>query len=128
MAKPIPPYVEQLSAWVRTSKEPRPRQDKNLAAFLAAKPDIEAAIAAHFPVKTVWAHLRATERIACRYETFLTHVKRHITDPPTPPEAGSRCGSPTPAPAPDPETGPNRTDACAPGFSFRPAPDKKDLF
>ena len=128
MAKPTPTYVEQLSAWVRTSKEPRPRHDKNLAAFLAAKPDIEAAIAAHFPVKTVWAHLRATERIACRYETFLTHVKRHITEPLTPPEAGASAGSPTPALAPDSTTGPHRTDASAPGFSFKPAPDKKDLF
>ena len=122
MAKPTPAYVEQLAAWVRESEGPRPRQDKNLAAFLAVKTDVEAALKARFPVKTIWAHLRSTERICCRYETFLTHVRQHITEPPTPPEAGASASASVPEP------GPSRAEPSAPGFNFKPAPDKKDIF
>jgi hypothetical protein len=127
MTKPAPTYVEQLAAWVRESPAPRPRQDKNLAAFLAVKADVQAALAARFPVKTIWAHLRETGRIKCRYETFLTHVKLHTTEQPAPHEAEAPTGSTAPAPAPVPETGPHRTEASVPGFNFKPAPDKKDL-
>jgi hypothetical protein len=127
MTRPIPTYVQELAAWVRDSAKPRPRQDKNLAAFLAVKGDVESALKAHFPAKTVWEHLKAQGRIGCRYETFLSYVRQHITEQPQTPEAGTPTGSAAPAPAPVSETGPRRTDAPAPGFNFKAAPDKKDL-
>lgn len=124
MTRPTPTYVEELSAWVRESASPRPRQDKNLAAFLAVKANVEDGLRAGYPAKTIWAHLCATERIKCRYETFLNHVRQQITEKlHTLPEAGA----PAPAPTPAPETGPLRTDASVPGFTYRAAPDKKDL-
>lgn len=127
MTKPVPAYVDQLAEWVRRSDTSRPRQDKNLAAFLAVKADVEAAVGARFPVKTIWAHLRETGRIKCRYETFLQHVKQHIPAQLANSEAGESSRSPAPAQVPVPETGPNRTDATVPSFSFKAAPNPKDI-
>ena len=50
-----------------------------MVAFLAVRADVEAAITAGYAVKTVWEHLNETGKIPYRYETFLKHVRRHIT-------------------------------------------------
>ena len=72
MAKP---YTEQLADWVKSRKSSR--QEKNLAAFLAVKPDVMGALESGFPAKTIWMHLKELKRIEFGYDTFLNLVKRH---------------------------------------------------
>src|SRR5574338_1427625 len=71
-------YTEELADWVSKRKAQRPRQDKNIVAFLAVKGDVKAALDAGYSMKTIWEHLHETGRIEYRYETFTLHVKRHI--------------------------------------------------
>ena len=71
-------YTEQLAEWVKKREASRPRQDKNVVAFLAVRADVKDAMDAGYALKTIWEHLHETGKIAYRYETFLKHVKRHI--------------------------------------------------
>ena len=93
-------YTEELAGWVRERPSARPCQDRNIVAFLAVKADVKAALEAGYAMKTIWAHLTATGRIACRYETFTLHVKRYIRTPPAaghPLEEHAEIEPPTPA-------------------------------
>jgi hypothetical protein len=69
-------YTDQLSTWLR--KNPTPKQDKNMVAFLAIRQDVQSAIDSGYALKTIWSHLNATGKIAYRYETFTRHVQRYI--------------------------------------------------
>lgn len=80
-------YTEELAKWVAEKNKKRPRQDKGLVAFLAAKSDIEAALKEGYSKKTIWAHMKETGKISFRYETFLKHVKKHIDNAPSPVDA-----------------------------------------
>src|SRR5574340_1840461 len=62
-------YTEELADWVSQRTTPRPRQDKNVVAFLAVKGDVKAALDAGYSMKTIWAHLHATGRIEYRYRS-----------------------------------------------------------
>ena len=123
--------------WVGRRPAPRPRQDRNLVAFLAVKGDVKAALEAGYSMKTIWTHLCATGRIASRYETFTLHVKRHLR---APPPAGNPLAPlaprTPPAPAPAPATPPaasHREPRKTPppsvgGFTFNATPKTEDLF
>jgi hypothetical protein len=68
-------FLDELAEWVASAQR---RRKESLVGFLAVRSDIEEAMRAGYALKTVWAHLRETGRIACRYETFCAHVRRHI--------------------------------------------------
>lgn len=126
-------YTQELAEWVTRGETSRPRQDKNVVAFLAVKSDIQAAISAGYSLMTIWAHLHAKGTIAYRYETFLKHVRRHLKAPspgvnrqagmeamnPAEPQAPSKT-EPRATPHP-PKPGP------AAGFIFNPIPNKEEL-
>ena len=75
--------VDELTTWVSQKRGMQAFSRKEYqAAFLAVRADVIEAVAAGFALKTIWEHLRETGRIPFRYETFLKHVSRHITDAP----------------------------------------------
>lgn len=121
-------YTEELAGWVSRRAAPRPRQDRNIVAFLAVKEDVRAALEAGYAMKTIWAHLTATGRLAGRYETFTQHVKRYLRT--APPAAGSPSPPAPPAPNPPPAPGePRRTPPpSVGGFTFNATPKTEDLF
>ena len=99
------------------------------------KADVTAALAAGYSMKTIWAHLYATGRLTCRYETFTLHVKRYIrTPPPTghPLEEQAERKLPAPAAATRSASAPGDPRKPLPpavgGFTFNPTPKKEDLF
>ena len=128
-------YADELAEWVRERPAARPRQDRSTVAFLAVRDDVKAALAAGFSMKTIWAHLQATGRIASRYETFTLHVKRHIrTPPPAHPPAPTPLDAP-PAPQPTQAAAPKpvpdesrKTPPSVGGFTFNATPKTEDLF
>ena len=64
-------YTQDLAEWVTRRDTSRSRQDTNVVAFLALKPDIQAAITAGYSLVTIWTHLHEMGKIPYRYETFL---------------------------------------------------------
>lgn len=130
MLKARTAYVEELAAWVQ-DQPPKRGQDTNVVAFLAVREDVEAAIAAGFPLTTIWRHLHKTRRLGFRYDTFLKYVRKHVRPgaPAAPAQsvaASPPCPAPVSSPVPPPE--PRRTDTTVPGFSFTAATDPKELF
>src|SRR5574338_453220 len=128
-------YTEELAEWVSQRTAHRPRQDKNVVAFLAVKGDVKAALDAGYSMKTIWAHLHAMGRIAYRYETFTLHVKRHIRTErsagnPVAQQAQSSPQTPAAATKPDPaQCEPRKTPPpSVGGFTFNATPKKEDLF
>lgn len=125
-------YTEELAEWVSARPAPAPRQDRNLVAFLAVKGDVAAALEAGYSMKTIWAHLHATGRIAYRYETFTLHVKRHIkAQPPdlnpalNPAEPQARAPTNPAAAGSEPRKTPPPSVG---GFTFNATPKTEDLF
>lgn len=129
-------YTEELADWVSKRKAQKPRQDKNIVAFLAVKGDVKAALDAGYSMKTIWEHLHETGRIEYRYETFTLHVKRHIR---AKPPAGNQVehqqeqSKPqAPAAATKPDQVQNEPRKTPPpsvgGFTFNATPKKEDLF
>jgi hypothetical protein len=77
-------FLEELAKWARgASQTTKPRRKETLAAFLAVREDVKEAIAAGYALKTIWEHMHETGRVSFRYETFLRHVRRHITNAPS---------------------------------------------
>jgi hypothetical protein len=103
------PYVEQLAEWLQTP-EGAATHRQGLSAFLALRSQIQQAIDAGYPLKTIWLHMRHTAKLSVRYETFLRHVRKHLSPPSAPAQ------TPTPKPPP------------TPGFTFNPTPRKEDLY
>jgi hypothetical protein len=128
-------YTEELGHWVSERAAPRRRQDRNLVAFLAVKDDVQTALEAGYSMKTIWAHLFETGRIASRYETFTLHVKRHLRAPspaghpgalPVQPMAAAPAAASRAEPAPG---GPRKTPPpSVGGFTFNATPKTEDLF
>lgn len=69
-------YTDELAAWIRGHDATG--RGRNLVAFLAVKPDVSAALAEGYSVKTIWTHMNATKRIEFGYETFLTYVHKQL--------------------------------------------------
>jgi hypothetical protein len=127
-------YTDELAEWVKKRDASRPRQDRNVVAFLAVRADVEAAMDAGYALKTVWEHLHETGKIPYRYETFLNHVRRHITPkirrmPATLaacPVKDSRPAIGAPASARTAE--PKKTEVPnVGGFTFDPSPNQEEL-
>jgi len=80
-------YVNELASWIAAGrKTTKPRRRETVAAFLAIRENVKEAIAAGYALKTIWENMHETGRISFRYETFLRHVRRLITNaPPVPP-------------------------------------------
>ena len=110
-------YMEELAEWVKKREVSRQRRDKNLVTVLALRADLKAAMGAGYTVKTIWEHLLETEKISCCYETFLKHIRHHITQiKGSHPEQKAGVVTKPQSPAP------------FPGFTFNPIPKKEDLF
>ncbi len=71
----------------------------NKAAILAARADIEAALAERWSVRDIWEQLREEGRIACGYVWFAKHV-RDLIRAPSAPAASSEAGTSTKPPEP----------------------------
>lgn len=116
-------YPEALAEWVQQQAATHPRQDRNVVAFLAVRADTQAAIAAGYSLKTIWAHLYATGKIAFRYETFLRHIRRHRLLETAAPGAVDTVS----AKQPEPLRAPTVLTAGPGGFSFDATPKKEEL-
>ena len=116
--------TEELAEWVKKREASRPRQDRNVVAFLALKSHVEEAIQAGYSLLTIWEHLHEKKKISYRYETFLRHVRRYIKGLPA--RDGQRPGRPT-APPPLPLQPVPRVPPEPTGFKFDSQPKKEDL-
>jgi len=103
-------YTEELSEWIQHHSASS--RDSALVAFIAVKDDVEAALHAGFPVKSIWRHMTETGRTTSRYETFLRYVRSQILQ-----------AAPRHLPARTAEPSPQRQ-----GFHFDPKPNKEDIF
>ncbi len=126
-------YPEELAEWVKEREAKKPRQDKHLVAFLAVKSDVQTALDAGYAMKTIWEHMKETDRLRCRYETFTQHVKRYIKAvsvaaqlPPlaTPKDSQIKGTKSEPKVAPQ-ASGPKLPKIG--GFTFDAIPKKEDL-
>ena len=127
------PYPEQLSQWINGQKASK--QAKNLSAFLAVKKDISDALEAGFAAKTIWAHLKASQKIAFSYDTFLNLIKRHVSLSLNKEEETPRAEAPLEAttPCPSTEVANDENKQATPvqegptGFLYNPTPNLKEL-
>ena len=115
-------YPEELAEWVKKREAKKRRQDKHVVAFLAVKSNVQAALDAGYAMKTIWEHLKETDRLRCRYETFTQHVKRFLRTPIAPvtsADSASKLDSQAPAAKAAPPT--------IGSFTFDATPNKEDL-
>lgn len=128
-------FLEELAKWATGTRQTiKPRRKETLAAFLAVREDVKAATAAGYALKTIWEHMHETGRVSFRYETFLRHVRRHITN--APPER-SKQQAPVKSEVqakggdeskPQALTEPKKSGAPSLGrFNFDPTPNKEEL-
>lgn len=76
---PSKPFVERLRE--RASQSKVGAGGRNRAAFLAVKPDVEAALADGWPVSQIWDALVAEKRIDFSYVWFAKFVRDLIRKP-----------------------------------------------
>ena len=127
-------YTEELAAWVEKKAAKKRRLDATAVQFLTVKVDVKAALDAGYSVTTIWEHMHETGRVSFRYETFLRHVRRHITNAPseTPrssatakPTAQGKCGNES---MPTASHEPKKSEVSPVGrFNFDPTPKKEEL-
>ena len=126
-------YPEELGKWVKRRKSKEPLTP--VARFLAVREDIEAAIEAGYPMKTICRQMKEGGRLVVHYDTFRAYVKRYILDANESAPAVTPLKS-TPAiknPAYATSLPVNAERAAAsgpggiPGFTFNPHPKKEDL-
>ena len=129
MAKNFP---EQLAQWIE--RRGLARSDKNLIAFMAVHDDVKMALDAGYAVKTIWANLQETGRIALSYKTFLNYVRRILGPTQEKAAHSSIQSAPAAAPAAQPPA-PTSTESLpirvmplpTPGFTYNPVPNKEEL-
>ena len=125
--------AEDLAEWVKKREATRPRQDKNVVAFLALKGHVQDSIAAGYSLLTIWEHLHDKGRISYRYETFLRHVRRHIKSRPPVVDGQPPSQPALPSPSAVEKTAASRPQQPKPaqsvpaGFKFDSQPNKEDL-
>ncbi|MGE5470550.1 MAG: TraK family protein [Bacteroidota bacterium] len=128
-------FLEELAKWATGARQTTcPRRKETLAAFLAVRADVKEAIAAGYALKTIWEHMKETGRVSFRYETFLRHVRRHITNaPPERPKQPAPMISEVQAKGGDESkpkalTEPKKSGVLSVGcFNFDPTPNKEEL-
>lgn len=108
---------KKLSERIRqhiSNKRPNKRA-KNLAAFLANKEEIEAALEDKWSVKVIWETLHDEGRIGISYQAFNNYVNRHIKNKSVDHQENEQ----------------QKTDSNKPststGFVFNSTPKKEDL-
>ncbi len=111
-------YLDELSSWVKKKQT----KTNNATLFLAQKDKIAAALAAGYPMKTVWEHLHEKNEIPYTYATFRRHVAQFIPDK-KPSNAKNEVHNPQPDNQDTSPTKPVKTKQ----FSFNPVPKKEDL-
>jgi hypothetical protein len=111
-------YIEDLTTWLKKCEASRSRKDMNSIAFLAVRAHVKAAIEAGFTSKAIWKHLSERREILYRYETFLKHIRRYITQAST--QVKERTSE---------QGGAMHLQPVAPlrSFIFNPRPNKEDL-
>lgn len=118
-------YPKELAEWAGQQPQTvRFRRKESLAAFLAVRANVLEARSAGYSLKCIWEHMRETGRVPFRYETFLKHVRRHITN------ASAALHNPAPAKeTKGRENEPRKSDLpMLGGFRFNPTPKNEDLF
>lgn len=114
-------FCDELAKWVKQRE--RPRKDKQLVSFLAVIEDIKEALDRGYTKKTIWEHLNDTGKLSYRYETFLKHVKQHITAiQAEEPQAGQQPSTEHQKKEPI-----FHKESSTNGFEFRGQPDKREL-
>lgn len=116
---PPKPFVERLRE--RASQSKVGAGGRNRAAFLAVKPDVEAALADGWPVSQIWDALVAEKRIDFSYVWFAKFVRDLIRKPGAANPALSSAVSIAAPPAPIADTSPDATPA-EPPAEPRPRP------
>lgn len=124
-------FKEELAAWVtQQNQTTKLKRKESLAAFLAVRTNVIEAMAAGYALKTIWEHMHETGRVPFRYETFLKHVRRHITNASVKSvnssskkqiKGDNKSGATTTS---EPR---KREASLAGGFSFNATPNKEDL-
>ncbi|WP_139559682.1 TraK family protein [Methylotetracoccus oryzae] len=110
MSKPL---EERIAERIRDQPDTHPASGR--VAFLALKDDIARAVAAGWPVKSIWYTLFAEGRIAIGYHAFNLYVNKYVRTSPASSPVVPEPSSATPKPrAPT-------------GFTLNPQPKKEDL-
>lgn len=128
-------YPELLGEWIKRRESTK--RDRYLAAFLAVRDDVKAAVNAGYPIMTIWANMVEAGQVACGYETFRNYVNRYVR------RADESHTSTSPAPTSDRAQAPRvptvrkiagtspgdqaSKPATIPGFTFNSEPRKEDL-
>lgn len=118
-------YADQLGNWVK--ENPSTLRARNLTAFLEVREDVRVALAAGYPMKTIWANMHQAKRLPFGYDAFLHYVHRYLDDG----EKAQPAGRLRPAPPQNHPTPVKPIEASAKtspsGFTFNPAPNKEEL-
>ena len=130
-------YSGELAEWFKNREQTKRSKDTNLVAFLAVRDDVREALEKGYSRRSIWEHLCTTERISYRYDVFVKHVRRHITEmPPKTPTSSTQHQEPTPPPGPtqgieksqNPLPDLARPKSTIPGFVHNPLPSPEELF
>ena len=124
-------YSKQLGEWVKLRE--LPRRDMNLAAFLAVRDDVRAALDEGFTLKTVWTNMHETGRIRYGYHTFRNYVNKHLRTladglTEAPHVRNSQASTPAATSTSVRRLGPQvKGQDGATGFTFNAVPNKEEL-
>lgn len=120
-------FVEGLAARAKAN----PKRREHLAIFLALRFNVIEAMDAGYALKTIWEHMHETGRVPFRYETFLRHVRRYITNASSEHSNTVATTKPTALKATILEASSEPKRNVAPlvrRFNFDPVPKKEELF
>lgn len=73
-------YSAELSDWLANRDHAKRSKNRHLVSFLAVRGDVREALDKGYSRRSIWEHMSATGKLSYRYEAFLKHVRRHITD------------------------------------------------
>lgn len=73
-----PQDLSNLAAWVKEREVSRPRKNKHLVAFLAARDFIRSALETGYAMHTIWEYLCDQNVLTYSYETFRNQCGRHL--------------------------------------------------
>lgn len=125
-------YPDQLGDWIK--RRAKSRRHTNLAAFLAVRDDVRAALDQKYALKDIWANLREGGRIPFGYDAFINYVNRFLgSHLAARKSARERRRSGADATVVEKNPGPVSTTkvkpppAPLPGFVFNPVPKKEEL-
>ncbi|WP_156348969.1 TraK family protein [Sphingomonas sp. Leaf230] len=118
---PPKPFVERLRD--RAARSKAAAGGRNRAAFLSAKPDVQAALDDGWPVSQIWEALVEEGRIDFSYVWFAKYVRDLIRKPALAVSIADPVQAPPPAASPPPPVQPTAADD-APAPEPRPRPKR----